>query len=339
MAAQYLQQDVSGDEADAAVVVTGAVGAASAGAGGAEAPPATRADDGGADAPLPDRPIFEQALAGGIAVGGGVAPAAGLLTAGGNETPPGAFVSSSANPIAAPGPLRPGLMPSPQALAEMKRDGDSMAALFSYCEVPQEVGTRFFKAAGIVDRDHLSMCCTTSREEVEEVFRDISVEAPVNLGTKAKIRLAYQVARVVNGIAEPPPPPVVQQAGGSAAGIPNEIIMKKELATDVFTLGDTVWQTSRAEVKLLTKELIKKGYARYIKEEGSKPTAEENVTPEQLSALELIVRELGSIYADFALWVPFWRRMAKKKRFMGRVFDDNGIPQTIEILGPPNVEA
>ena len=114
--------------------------------------------------------------------------------------------------------------------------------------------------------------------------------------------------------------------------------MKKELATDVVTLGDTVWQTSRAEVRLLADAMIKKGYARYVASEGSKPTAEENVTPEQISALELIVRELGSIYADFALWVPFWRRMAKTKRFFGRVIDENGVPKTID-LGPPNVDA
>ena len=319
--------------------ITGSAGAASAGTAAAGVAAVVGADAGGTGVPEPGRSGDLQARAGGVGLEGGVAPRAGLQQGSGNVTPPGEFVSSSANPIASAGPLRPGLMPSPQALADMKSHGDTMAALFSYCEVPQDVGSRFFKAAGIVDRDHLSMCCTTTREEVEEVFKEIASDGPIGLGTKAKIRLAYQVARVVNGIPEAPPTLVTQSSVQSGTGIPSEVILKKELATDVVTLGDTVWQTSRAEVKLLTKELIKAGYARYIKEEGSKPTAEENITPEQLSALELIVRELGSIYADFALWVPFWRRMAKKKRFMGRVIDENGIPQTIEILGPPNIDA
>ena len=81
------------------------------------------------------------------------------------------------------------------------------------------------------------------------MFREIATETPVNLGTKAKIRLAYQVARVVNGIAEPPPQLVVQPASQAGAVIPSEVIMKKELATDVFTLGDTVWVTNQGTYK------------------------------------------------------------------------------------------
>ena len=53
-------------------------------------------------------------------------PGAELPGNGGSTTPPLAgFGSSAANPIPPPGPLRPGLMPSPQVLAE--RQNDSMA--------------------------------------------------------------------------------------------------------------------------------------------------------------------------------------------------------------------
>ena len=88
-------------------------------------------------------------------------------------------------------------------------------------------------------------------------------------------RLAFQVGRVIHGVAEPPAPEIIQTA--AATKLPTEVIMKKELATDVVTLGDTVWQTSRAEVRLLSKELIKKGTPDiyiYISVEGDKPTAE-----------------------------------------------------------------
>ena len=145
-------------------------------------------------------------------------------------------------------------MPTPQALAGLKKHGDSMAAIFSYCQAPQDTGMKFFRAAGITDKDHYSLCCTTSREEVEGVIKDISIETPVSLGARAKIRLAFQVARVVHGMAEPPAPIIVQQAPSAGAAIlHSEVVTKKELATGVITLGDTVWQTSRAEVKLLTK--------------------------------------------------------------------------------------
>ena len=46
-----------------------------------------------------------------------------------------------------------------------------------------------------------------------------------------------------------------------------------------------------------------------------------------------------SVYADFALWVPFWRRMLKKKRFMGVVPDEHGELHTVEIIGPASVDA
>ena len=111
----------------------------------------------------------------------------------------------------------------------------------------------------------------------------MSAEAPVPLGAKAKIRMAFKVGRLIHGVAEPAAPaPTPTQP---IVSLPTEVIMKKGLATDVVTLGDTVWQTSRAETRRMTTEMIKRGYARYISMEGGKPLAEENLTPEQLSVL------------------------------------------------------
>ena len=304
MADQYREQEVE-EVAAGGVVAEGVVETAVAAGVGAEL-------GGMGEPPIPTPAGQEgQAQAGPPRVG---APGAGLPGNGGSATPPlEGFGSSAANPIPPPGPLRPGLMPSPEVLADLRQQSNSMAAVFSYCQVPQDIGMSFMKLAGITDRDHCSLCCTTSREEVEDIFKQMQSESPVPLGARAKIRMAFQVGRVIHGVAEPAAPAPTPTT--SASTFPTEVIMKKELATDVVTLGDTVWQTSRAEIRLMTKEMIKKGYARYISVEGDKPPPEENLTPEQLSALELIVRELGSIYADFALWVPFWRRVANSKRF------------------------
>ena len=64
--------------------------------------------------------------------------------------------------------------------------------------------------------------------------------------------------------------------------------------------------------------------ARFIEKVGVKPTEDEDVAKEQLSVLFVVVTIMMSVYADFALWVPFWKRMLKKKRFMGRVADEHG---------------
>ena len=146
-------------------------------------------------------------------------------------------------------------MPTPQVLADLKRQGDTMAAMFTYCQVPQDVGMRFMKTAGITDKDHCSLCCTTSREEVKYLFKQMAADSAASLGSRAKIRLAFQVARVIHGMAEPPAP--LPQPVSMVASFPTEVVMKKELATDVDTLGDTMKQTSRAEVRLMTDAMIK----------------------------------------------------------------------------------
>ena len=54
------------------------------------------------------------------------------------------------------------------------------------------------------------------------------------------------------------------------------------------------------------------------------PREEQEVTIEQLSSLDAVYRKNG-LYADFAIWVPFWHRMIKMKRFMGQVLDEHGV--------------
>ena len=108
---------------------------------------------------------------------------------------------------------------------------------------------------------------------------------------------------------------------------------------NTVALADTVDQTSKAVIRILPPDKIKKMRAKYIAKVGTKPTEDEDVAKEQLSALFVAVTIMMSVYADFALWVPFWKRMLKKKRFMGRVPDEHGELQTVEILGPGSFDA
>ena len=147
MAEQYREQEVEeviGD-ADPAMGAAGTAQAAGpvAELGGMGEPPVPEpAGQGGPAQAGPARGVNPQ----------GLAPGAGGSGEGGSTTPPlTGFGSSTANPIAQPGPLRPGLMPPPQVLADLKRQNDSIAAVFTHCQVPQEVGMVFMKTAGITD--------------------------------------------------------------------------------------------------------------------------------------------------------------------------------------------
>ena len=53
----------------------------------------------------------------------------------------------------------------------------------------------------------------------------------------------------------------------------------------------------------------------------------------------MVLSHYISIYVDLALWVPFWKRFMKMKRFMGGIVDEHGTQQIVEILGPPTIEA
>ena len=151
---------------------------------------------------------------------------------------------------------------------------------------------------------------------------------------KSKIRTAFKIARSLSGI-QPAASPLPTSATTSL------VSEAKDITTDPNTiaLSDTVDQTSKAVAKILPDAQLKKMRARFTNHNGVKPTEDEDVTKEQLSALFVAVFTMISVYADFALWVPFWKRMLKKKRFMGVVPDEHGELHTVEILGPSSFDA
>ena len=273
---------------------------------------------------------------------------------GGSDTPP--LPGARAEAVTAGGPLRPAMRPPPDVVDDIKAKGGGLNLIFSYCLVPQEIGQRFMAAAGFSDSDHFSVAAGVSHSDVDEVIRDIvALHGPISLSNKAKLRISFQVARAIQGIEEaplpsaPPPAPAVTvtqpmtgQPQPSQITFPAEMVWRKAPETDIISLKETVWQDSKAEAKLLPTgpgSEVKAGYARYAKQEGDYPSEDEDITIEQLSAFKMILSHYISLYVDLALWVPFWKRFMKMKRFMGRVVDEHGTQQIVEILGPPTIEA
>ena len=76
---------------------------------------------------------------------------------------------------------------------------------------------------------------------------------------------------------------------------------------------------------MLDINIIRKARKRYNTIKGDRPDGNERVTQEQLTALDAVVQGLDLIYADFALFVPFWQRLAKRRRFTGQVMDRTGL--------------
>ena len=110
------------------------------------------------------------------------------------------------------------------------------------------------------------------------------------------------------------------------------------LATSKISMSQVIHQVLTSEVSLLDPEITTQGYDQYFKTQGAAPLACEERTAEQLSAFNASIRDLGSTYADFAVWVPYGLRMMKRQNFTSQVLGANGVLTNVEIIGPPNFE-
>ena len=117
------------------------------------------------------------------------------------------------------------------------------------------------------------------------------------------------------------------------------IIAERSIDSNTVALSDTVSQTNAAVVKILDAKTIKEFRHNYYVKHGEWPSEDEDITKEQLTALFTMLTVIDSPYCDFALWVAFWYRFIKRKRFMGTVVNEFGEVIVVELLGPPNYDS
>ena len=68
------------------------------------------------------------------------------------------------------------------------------------------VGSAFLEVIGLQADSHYSVAGDVGKSELDEVLNQVRVEgAPLKVGSKAAIRLAFRISRALAGIAEPPP--------------------------------------------------------------------------------------------------------------------------------------
>ena len=110
------------------------------------------------------------------------------------------------------------------------------------------------------------------------------------------------------------------------------------VGSDLIALSETVLQHSKLEVKCLSEEDLREAGRRYRALEKVDPSEDEAATKEQLTSLFCCVMSLGSIFVDFAIWIPHWTRLAKKLRFKGMLINALGEYFTAEMFGPGTYE-
>ena len=210
----------------------------------------------------------------------------------------------------------------------------------AWAEVDAELGAHFLtKELGVGADDHWGVMAGFSIDELNELLSTMKFKGEsLRLGVKAKLRNVFKAGRYLSGVADDIPQPVTAPPQQMLTPIINVEFpgVAGKIPPGYIALTDTVSQTDTAIVKLLDDGELDKLRHGFFKTHGNFPKEDEEVTIEQLSSLDAVLKKY-SFYVDFALWVPFWQRMIKTKRFMGQALDDKGVLQTVEILGPPDV--
>ena len=194
----------------------------------------------------------------------------------------------------------------------------------------------------LTSRDYYTTAAMLTTPELEAIL----IKTKVGAVTKLKLRSALLIMRSAAGIpdsslaVEPPSAPTPPLAGGATVVVstaahaaaslkPGEVTSREMVA-----LNDIVDQGSKLEVKILDTTTLDTARARYRDSEKGDPPEDENPTKEQLTALFAAVFTLITTFADFAVWVPRWRRLAKKRRFTAMTINEFGEYVTAELLGP-----
>ena len=151
-------------------------------------------------------------------------------------------------------------------------------------------GTAFLSLLDVDASDHYALCGDITRTELEDILSRtrLAGNAKLTFGQKAKIRMAFRVARAMAGIAEPAdlPPSVAtpvttlvsSSSGAVVSGDPHSI-----------TLGEAILQGNDTKIKILGEEVVAEARETYFRAVGNYPTEDEDIAEEQLSALVFMV--------------------------------------------------
>ena len=129
-----------------------------------------------------------------------------------------------------------------------------------------------------------------------------------------------------------PPLPTNPISGGAPNGLlalPPPDITKK---VKMNLVADQVYDQ---ELPVLSDTDITKLYKNYTDVFGDMPPPEEEITVEQLTALDALVKSGAPPYVDFAVWGPHGYRLMRKLRMTGMQLMPGGDFRQVELAGPP----
>jgi hypothetical protein len=159
---------------------------------------------------------------------------------------------------------------------------------------------------------------------------------------RAKINLFHATARRLSNL-DPWPMAALTPPGVAAPTTaqlpPGSVITPARVNLPVLNVGRVLDQRMNDEITYLEPDKVIAMNAAYVKVMEQMPPVAKSVTLDQLTALHYTIRMQRPPNADFAVFGKHGHRRARAMAFTGVVTAPGGTMHTIEILGPPTLEA
>ena len=127
-------------------------------------------------------------------------------------------------------------------------------------------------------------------------------------------------------------------AKAKSSGAPPQQMIHAQPKGRTVKLSATISQSAEQECSILEPDRLKEAYANYNTVFRQMPPPGEELTAEQLTGLDALLKDVSQPvpYLDFGVWGPHHHRLEKKIKLQGSTFDSQGRLRHIELLGPEN---
>ena len=210
---------------------------------------------------------------------------------------------------------------------------ESLKTVQSVCAWAQLYGEQLqtlLYILGIEDNDHPRVLAAVSDKDWDEAISKWSALAkPASPALKAKAVVARGAAVLkTTGVRIGEQTPESSSASSMATGS----------GLGKFNFNTVTNQSSEVVMSVLEASELKVAYDNYKAVFGVVPQVEEELTAEQLTAVQKFLESDVCPYVDFAVWVPHGNRMMRKLKLHGSTFSSDGSIIPIEVSGPPDID-
>ena len=133
------------------------------------------------------------------------------------------------------------------------------------------------------------------------------------------------------GLAPPGGAPANSGAGSASGNVVGGVTQRRVKLANVLDQGDDteIVPLTSDRVRSLMKEFRKRN-------DDTDPTDEEEITGDQLAALDAKIQAGQAPYADFGVWRPFGSRIERQMKFVAKILNAQGQWINKELSGPPD---